>query len=35
MVLSFSLNGDISSDLPCPVGVMKGEGRVLEDSGEG
>ena len=35
MVLPFSLNGDSSTALPCPVGAVKGEGGVLEDSGEG
>ena len=34
-MLSFSLNGESSTDLPCSVGVVEGEGRALEDSGEG
>ena len=34
-MLSFSLNGDSSTDLPRPVGVMNEEGCVFEDSGEG
>ena len=34
VVLSL-LNGDFITELPCLLGVVKGEGRVLEDAGEG